>query len=305
MGNKLVSVIIPTYARPDNLIRAIDSVLLQTYSPIEIIVVDDNGQGTPWQIETEKLLQPYINNQQITYIKHEINKNGSAARNTGTRASHGEIIGYLDDDDVFLQNKIEKQVRRLEEVHSVDSSYAAVYCNIEMKNYGKRDYCLMSSLEGNLTEELLLSEVRFNSSTILMYRNAFDEINGWDERFQRMQDWEFCVRFFRKYNIAQTSKTEILVRKYNTPNYVSANPQKLAFHILFFINEMKNDINKLSRGNEVLGYRYFILSCRFLMFRRYRDGLLYLKYAYKYFPSRIRYSRLFKSVINGLIGRYE
>ena len=52
----MISVVIPTYARPTNLIRAIESVLNQTYSAIEIIVVDDNGLGTPYQEETERLL---------------------------------------------------------------------------------------------------------------------------------------------------------------------------------------------------------------------------------------------------------
>ena len=93
MNHPLVSIVIPTYARPTNLIRAIESVLAQTYAPIEIIVVDDNGVNTPFQKETENLLSSYIFDGKITYLKHEVNRNGSAARNTGTRASHGEIIG--------------------------------------------------------------------------------------------------------------------------------------------------------------------------------------------------------------------
>ena len=71
MDNPLVSIIIPSYARPTNLVRAIESVLAQTYAPIEIIVVDDNGVNTPFQEETEKLLSPYISDRKITYLKHE------------------------------------------------------------------------------------------------------------------------------------------------------------------------------------------------------------------------------------------
>ena len=105
--NPIVSVIITTFARPDNLIRAIKSVLNQTYKPIEIIVVDDNGKGTPSQQETEKILREYICSGAIQYITHDMNKNGSAARNTGFRASMGEYVNFLDDDDEFAPTKIE------------------------------------------------------------------------------------------------------------------------------------------------------------------------------------------------------
>ncbi len=81
-GKDLVSVIIPTYQRPENLIRAIESVLTQTYKTIEIIVVDDNGKGTEWQLTTEKLLKDYVVEGKIQYICHKESLNGSAARNT-------------------------------------------------------------------------------------------------------------------------------------------------------------------------------------------------------------------------------
>ena len=95
----LVSVIIPTYKRPDYLDRAIDSVLNQTYNNIEIIVVDDNNPNTEGRERTEKIMRRYENNPHVIYIKHEYNKNGSAARNTGFKASHGVYLAFLDDDD--------------------------------------------------------------------------------------------------------------------------------------------------------------------------------------------------------------
>ena len=119
--SSLVSIVIPTFARPDNLVRAIESVLNQTYKPIEIIVVDDNGRGTLYQVETENVLKPYIYKNQIKYLTHEINKNGSAARNTGFRVSKGDYVCYLDDDDVFAPTKIEKQVARLEKDKEFDA----------------------------------------------------------------------------------------------------------------------------------------------------------------------------------------
>lgn len=302
MTNKLVSIVIPTYARPNNLCRAIESVLAQTYSPIEIVVVDDNGVGTTYQKETEKLLEPYIVTNKITYLKHKVNKNGSAARNTGSRASHGEIIGYLDDDDVFLPNKIEEQVKRLEAAHTENPKVAGVYCNIKMKGYSKGDITLMSTREGNLAEALLLSEIRFNSSTILMYREAYEDINGWDERFLRHQDWEFCVRFFREYLMVLAYPEGCLIEKYATPNFNTVNPDKVASNLFFFMSEMERDILKMKRGDEIFRLKYINLAVIYLRQRQYSSALTYIKKASKYESLRFSdYQKILKSIVKGIL----
>ena len=94
-----VSVIITTYKRADMLSRAINSVLNQTYKNIEVIVVDDNGNGSEYRLKTEIIMNKYSQIDNLKYIKHKENKNGSAARNTGIREATGDIICFLDDDD--------------------------------------------------------------------------------------------------------------------------------------------------------------------------------------------------------------
>ena len=106
MVSGLVSVIIPTYKRPTMLGRAIDSVLNQSYTNTEVVVVDDNSNGDMFRMETIQYMEKYINDYRVKYIKHERNQNGSAARNTGIQNSVGEYIAFLDDDDYFLKNRI-------------------------------------------------------------------------------------------------------------------------------------------------------------------------------------------------------
>lgn len=301
MGNPLVSIIIPTFARPDNLCRAIDSVLSQTYFPIEIIVVDDNGIGTTFQQETEKLLDSYIADKKIQYIKHNVNKNGSAARNTGTYVSKGEIIGYLDDDDVFLPTKVEEQVKRLQEAHQKNLEVAGVYCNIEMIGCRGENFKLMSTLEGNLSEPLLLSEIRFNSSTIMLYRYAFDNINGWDENFLRHQDWEFCIRFFEHYKMVIACPDKCLIKKYATPNFNTANPDKVAGNMLFFLQQMKKYIVKMKRSNEIFFNKYFELAKTCFRCRNYRQGLKFLSETKEY--GNLTFSS-FVDIAKGIIRGY-
>ena len=122
MNTPLVSVVIPTYSRPTYLKRCVDSVLNQTYSNIEIFVVDDNNPDTEARAETEKTMAAYVDNTRVTYLQHDRNRNGSAARNTGWRASHGEYITFLDDDDVFYADHVEVLVNAIQK-----SNVKAVY----------------------------------------------------------------------------------------------------------------------------------------------------------------------------------
>ena len=125
--SSLVTVIIPTYKGSNTILRAVDSVLNQTYKDIQIIVVDDNGKDTKEQQITQSVLQEYIDQNKILYLVHEKNINGSAARNTGLKYSDGKYICFLDDDDIFLPEKTKNQVSIFEnspeEIGMIVSSY--------------------------------------------------------------------------------------------------------------------------------------------------------------------------------------
>lgn len=212
MNDPLVSVIIPTYKRSEFLCATIDSVLAQTYKNIEIIVVDDNGIGTVYQQETEKRLQPYIQKNLITYLCHRVNKNGSAARNTGFSESHGEFINYLDDDDELMPQKIEMQVKCLQ---LSSNDIGATYCNsktIRIKGIINKKIEKVSqySQEGNILKEYLLAKCCFNTSAILFKRKVIFSLNGFDESYYRHQDVELMTRFFANYKIICTSLEPLL-----------------------------------------------------------------------------------------------
>lgn len=242
--NPLVSVIIPTYKRSECICNTIDSVLNQTYSNIEIIVVDDNGKGTLEQQETERLLSEYIKNNKIIYVVHEVNKNGSAARNTGFRNSKGKYINFLDDDDVFYPRKIEIQVDILKKT---EVRYGAVYCNSRIKriqNLTKKEVVYDTNFlkEGDLCREYLLDKIRFNTSTILFKRNVIEELNGFDESFVRHQDYELMVRFFMNNDIlcsgleplSEYDTTQIRTYTHKTDNDFAVKEKfLLTFHDFF------------------------------------------------------------------------
>lgn len=116
--NPLVSVIIPTHFRNEQLRKAIRSAQNQTYDSIEIIVVDDSG---------ERHAEPVCADFDVTYLAHEENRGGNPARNTGIDAASGAYVQLLDDDDELAERKIEKQVELLESSDGV----GVVYCGLE------------------------------------------------------------------------------------------------------------------------------------------------------------------------------
>jgi len=113
----LVSVVIPTYYRNDDLRGAIESALSQTYEPVEVIVVDDSG---------ERHAEPVAQEYDVAYVVHEENRGGNPAQTTGIEAAAGKYIQLLDDDDRILPKKIERQAPVLES----DSSVGVVYCGL-------------------------------------------------------------------------------------------------------------------------------------------------------------------------------
>ena len=139
--NILVSVVIPTYSRNKLLRRAIDSVLNQTYKNLEIIVVDDNPEGSEWRRSTEKLMEPYRDNFRIRYIQNKKNLGGAGARNVGIKASSAEYIAFLDDDDEYYEERIEKQLEGF--LNSASDKLALVFCDAAMIGDNNKFVCYL------------------------------------------------------------------------------------------------------------------------------------------------------------------
>lgn len=275
MKESLVSVIIPTYSRPTHLIRAIESVLCQTYHPIEIIVVDDNGVGTDYQKESEKLLSPYIISKQITYIKHEINKNGSAARNTGFKHCHGKYVIFFDDDDEMLPDKIQKQVFVLQ---SSSSNVCASYTGLYIYKRGKLITEKHARRDGNMKLELLSGMWGFGSGSNLLFKyEAVKKVGGYDESFKRHQDWEFVVRFFRYYEVAAID--EPLLIKHNDGVSHKFTPQERLIFMESFLYKFQPDIESYPTRIQKTIYhrRYFDVAIIAATASEYRFMIKVLK----------------------------
>jgi glycosyltransferase involved in cell wall biosynthesis len=301
MEKHLVSIIIPTYKRPLKLARAIDSVLNQTYSNLEVIVVDDNNPNTVERKETEELMKRYEGNSKVKYIKHDYNKNGSAARNTGFRNSNGEYIMFLDDDDEFLPRKVEAQVKCLE---SRDKSWGACYTKYKRLKNGKVDTICAENREGNLYFEELCRNLFIQAgSNLMVRRNAFEEIGGFDETFQRNQDIEFTVRLLKKYKLAYVDEMGLIYHRHLPSEKRFFNMDQITEH---YLNAFKTHIEELSEEERAKFYklinlqlfRYRVITRRNILSgcRMVRNGEVRVIDVIRYF-SHLAYRRIFKKSI--------
>ena len=241
----MVSVIIPTYKRASFIKRAIDSVLNQTYKDIEVIIVDDNNPGDVDRKELEQIVAEYSDDRLI-YLQHEMNKNGAAARNTGISVARGEYITFLDDDDFFLDDRVEKAIAVMEKEKEYDCLYTGV---IKVKNNRIVDV-RFSHLEGNLQKNMLVQKSFFYTGSNLFFRaKALKSINGFDTSFSRYQDIEVMVRFFRRYKIK--SIMDFSVVKDDSSRINALNVEKNIMMKKHFLRVFSQDINKYEDRNEI------------------------------------------------------
>ena len=206
-----VSVVIPTYKRTEDITRALDSVLSQTIDSFEVIVVDDNGIGTEYGLKTEEAMRRYSNDKRVIYIQHDVNKNGSAARNTGIKASKGKYISFLDDDDVYLPERLEKMCKKMD---SLDDSWGACYTGyVKHQPNGKEQYSA-ETVEGDVFVQALMRSFYIGTGSNLFFRRSvIEDIGLFDETFKRNQDLEYIVRVLKKYKIAYVDG--VLVEKFH------------------------------------------------------------------------------------------
>lgn len=210
----LVSVVLPTYERGHVLEHAIESVLAQTYEQFELIVVD--GGSTD---ETPTVIESFADSR-ITYLRREEPTGVSAARNVGVQEGEGDLIAFIDSDDRWFDEKLAMQVDALT---AAPRTCGVVYTGMT-KEYG--DPLDRDGSSGDVRETMRRLEVPTYTSTLLMTREAFKTVGGFDERLPCFEDWELCLRLSQNYRFAYVD--EPLVEKGTSDDNISAEPERLS-----------------------------------------------------------------------------
>lgn len=267
MEKGLVSVVLPTYNRAKVLPRAIESVLNQTYTNIELIIVDDGSRDNTKEIIREFQSQ----DERIVYLRNKRNLGANAARNIGIMHSTGEFIAFMDSDDMWLPWKLERQIKIM---YSSLNSYPIVYSGFIRIYKTDKNKVILSyypqksppvSADSTSIHLNLLTNANFISTPTVLIPALYIRQNKllFDEKMPRLQDWEFFLRLSKHCNCNFRFIPEPLVIAYVQPDSISMNHKKFikALKILYTKYYSKvNNQEALSTFYFLMGYAMFLLG---------------------------------------------
>jgi glycosyltransferase involved in cell wall biosynthesis len=224
-----VSVIIPTHNRAHFLRGAIFSILNQTFQDVEIIVVDDASTDNTSEVVAA------FNDERIRFLRHDTNKGGSAARNTGILASTCDYIAFLDDDDEWLPDKLRKQ---MEILRASPPEVGVVYtgCVDVNRTTGKVNGQQIPTKRGNLSKKLLVANCVGGASSVLLKRKCLQKVGLFDESLPCSQDYDLWIRI----------SNEFLFECVPEPLF--------KYHI--HENKISTNLEALTRGMEIMATKY-------------------------------------------------
>lgn len=243
----LVSVVIPVYNRENTIKRAIDSVLYQTYSNIEVIVIDDCSTDNSVKIVNE------YKDKRVRVICQKQHGGANKARNIGIVNANGEYIAFQDSDDEWLPDKLYLQTELMKA-----RGFLACYCPYYL--YEKEvvfpvpyDYTNFEKYQENLHEILSLHNV-VGTSTLIIRRELLDLLGNqyFDEEIFRWQDYEFIIRIAKCTDIGYVS--EPLVNAYRVENSITSDRRKLYEAVSQIIKKHEDFISIKSFLEEFIAY---------------------------------------------------
>ena len=199
----LVSVIVPVYNGEKTILDTIESVKSQTVGDWELIAIDDGSQDTTVDI-ISGIQDPRI--QVFSYP----NAGQAASRNRGIKRASGEYISFLDADDLWTADKLELQLKALENNPEAAVAYSWSNCIDESGQFYRRGIHITTN--GDVYANLLLIYFLENGSNALIRRHALDDVGGFDESLPPAEDWDFWLRVAARYRFVAVPVPQILYR---------------------------------------------------------------------------------------------
>lgn len=211
----MVSVIIPNYNREKLIKRAVLSVLSQTYTDVEVIVVDDGSTDGSINILKE------IEDSRLRIFKLEKNSGACMARNKGISESQGEYIAFLDSDDEWLPYKLEKQIEFMKK-ENCDAVFTQYFYHELNKNADSVEIKPYLKQESNYLGRILYANC-VAMDTLLVKRKVFEDLL-FDRKLPRYQDWDIAIQIANRFTFQFMEMPTLNV--YEQPNSITYSTSK-------------------------------------------------------------------------------
>ena len=215
-----VSVIVPAYNAERTILPAVQSILDQTWSDLEIIVVNDGST------DATRAVLSALRDQRISLLtcdKHGV----AAARNHGIAISRGEFIAFLDADDLWTRDKLQLQLEALDRRPVAGAAYS---WTAFVDDCGRFLFAKVPQyVEGDVYRELLVNFFLASGSNVLFRRRCLEAACAFDPEFQPVEDWEFWLRMARRWPFALVPRYQVFYR-FGTGS-ASTNVERYVDHI--------------------------------------------------------------------------
>lgn len=291
----LVSVVMPTYKRSEMLSRAIESVLTQTYTNLELLLVNDNEPTDDFTKELVERVKVFEKDSRFRLVMQEKHINGAAARNVGIRLACGEYVAFLDDDDWWEPNKIEKQINCL---CSLPNEWGGVSCKYSFVNR-EGDVIGRSSAykDGHIYLDILNLITDVTTCSLLLRHTALDDAGHFDENLLRHQDFQLLVCFTNRFKLKLVDEYLLNIDVSDTQNRPDA--KKLIEHKKRFFASIEPIFSRLSKSDRKCVYcmHCYELGYVFLKNKDFKNGI---KYVFKIFTSLKAFRLAFKKTYRKL-----
>lgn len=230
MYDPLVSIITPVFNGEKFLAKAIESALDQTYQNFELLIVNDGSTDNSFAI-----IKPFLKDSRVIYIEQK-NAGVAAARNTAIKHAKGKYIGFLDQDDLWLDNKLEVQVAALEQ----DKSVALVHSKQDFidSHSNKIDYEWVTGASGYCFRENFKKN-RIAVLTVLIRKTIIEEIGLFNEQLSGADDYEMWLRVTLKHPIKYIDQSLVFYRFHD--NNVSKDSFRMTITDLKAINTILSE----------------------------------------------------------------
>jgi len=247
-----VSVIIPTKNRADYVSSAIQSVLHQTFGDFEIIVVDGAS------IDNTREVISKFDDERIRYIREKKDRGASASRNTGIRLSTGKFIAFLDDDDLWMPSKLEKQLELVNKKPNVGAVYTGTW---GFKKNGKVIVSRIPFLRGNIFPEILEKNYVGGCSMVLVRKECLEKVGLFDENLPAGEDFDLWIRLAKYYQFDCIREPLVLYRIHE--KRVSADPYRSLIAKKSLFEKYSMELTTSFNDRKILGFWHYGLGVRY------------------------------------------